>query len=606
MASPIQEESIPRILGGKDIFAQAETGSGKTGAFAIPILHQVLEQDSNEKLYLILSPTRELAQQTFSIFEKLGNDLGVKCVNVIGGESIQKQKDRLQKEAQVIIGTPGRVMDLMKQRIIDGRKIKSITFDEADRLFDMGFKSEIEFVLSRSDKNRQLIMLSATSNMDVLKTAYKFKSHPEEINLSEDSLLVDHIDHKLAMVSREEKFPFLVNLLRKKEDVYAIVFCNTQLHTHKVGEWLKKMNFKAASISGRLAQNKRTKLMDDFRDKKTTILVCTDVAARGLDIKAVDLVVNYDLPNDAANYVHRIGRTGRAGESGEAISLCAYEDCDYMDPIEEMIESKIPKMELTDDDFATDICAAPRIDEKTLKENTPERKSNNAKKERKMRTQTSNKESKKPQFQNKRNDKKSKDNRRSDKKDRKKKSIFTYTTKSFDEAQRKAARYLNTTIESLEYSITKKGAKKFLFFGSQEVTYEFKRGAQMETKIKVYLDNLFEKAGLSLELDSEYNSNGELNIIITGEDIGLVLTNKKQLLFAFDTVLQQFLIKRMQLPKGVRLNIEARGDNPKPEYEKQDRPRRERSERGDRPRRDNRGGKGRRDKPWTKKRQRAN
>jgi ATP-dependent RNA helicase RhlE len=425
----------------------------------------VLEENENidkEVSYksLVLSPTRELAIQTFKAFEQFGAGLGIKCVSIIGGESINKQKEILSTDVHILIGTPGRVCDLVNQRKINLSLVKSIIFDEADRLFDMGFKKEIESILRKTPKDRQFVMLSATTNMDVLETAYRFHSKPTEISLSEDSLLVDNIDHKIAMLSDDEKFPFLVNLLRKREDFYAIIFCNTQIQTHIIAHWLRAMKFKASPISGRLSQSRRNKLMEQFKSKEITILVCTDVAARGLDIKDVNLVINYDLPGDAANYVHRIGRTGRAGESGEAISLCGYRDCENLDAINELIETNIPKMDIADSDFATDICKKPEIDMKSLslKSERPHKKDHKNKTNQK-------KQNTKPNNRNK-----------VKKKDTKERIPMTFeiTTTSFDAAANAAKSHFKLDdLNKLNHNIVKKGNKKFLFFGPQEVTYEF-------------------------------------------------------------------------------------------------------------------------------------
>ena len=314
--SPIQELTFIPIWDGKDVFAQAETGSGKTGAFAIPLIQRILSAETPEVLspgkpqYVVLSPTRELAQQTHRVFETFSKELGIVSACIIGGENIDQQKKLLGQGLHILVGTPGRIKDLILQKEIFLSKCQTIVFDEADRLFDMGFKNEIEFILGKAPKERQLVMVSATSNLDVIRTAYKFHSNPEEIRINQDKLLVDNIDHALAMVASDEKFPFLVNYLKKQEDTYAIVFCNTQYQTHMIAEWLQAMGFKASPISGRLPQNKRTKLLSDFREKNVTILVCPDVAARGRDIKNVPLVINYELHNEAASYGHRIGSTG--------------------------------------------------------------------------------------------------------------------------------------------------------------------------------------------------------------------------------------------------------------------------------------------------------
>lgn len=369
--TPIQEQVIPLALEGKDVLAQAETGSGKTGAFVIPLIHLVqqkmgLDKEGKEQVlnaaspyYLVLAPTRELAQQISSVAEKFGAPLGVKSICVIGGERIFEQKKSADEGIHILVATPGRLTDLYNQKIISFRDCVGIVLDEVDRLFDMGFKDEIHYLLSQIPKGRQLLMFTATHNLEVLNMAYKFRSDPVEIRLNEDKLLVENIQHSLIHLGDGEKMRLLVGLLRQSPEAYVIIFSNTQRQTHLVERWLNELGFKVKGISGSLPQNRRTKLMEQFRQKEIQILVSTDVAARGLDIKDVNLVINYDLPSDPSNYVHRIGRTGRAGKDGRAISFCAYRDCEFLGPIEDYIKGKIPVEEIDEKQLATDIGHAP-------------------------------------------------------------------------------------------------------------------------------------------------------------------------------------------------------------------------------------------------------
>lgn len=570
-ASPVQELTIGPILEGKDIFAQAETGSGKTGSFAIPIIEQILRhrsesengQDADLAGYVVLSPTRELAQQTHKAFNDLGKSLGINSNCLIGGENIENQKDLLKELPQVLVATPGRLCDLIKQKCADLSECKAVVFDEADRLFDMGFKKEIEFILSKIPTSRQLIMVSATSNMDVLNTAYKFKSDPIELKLNEDNLLVENIDHKIAMVSREEKMPLLTSLLRNHEDTYALIFCNTQVQTHLVAEWLKAMGFKSMPISGAMPQNKRTRLMADFREKKVTILVCTDVAARGLDIKDVNLVVNYDLPQEAASYVHRIGRTGRAGKSGQAISFCAFEDSEYLDPIMELIGEKIPKMELTNDDFAKDLAPKPYLDFKTLK--VVERNSDRNKKRDDTRRSSS---------QDKRNESFSEKPR--EKKETppapkreplqhfpfvpsqskgKDKRVFVYNTSDEEKLKFAALGYFGILDESLlETEMLKKGRPKFFFFGPRVNTYKVTLKPIYKKLLTPYLEEILNHARLNLEVRVGFKHN-TLTVHFTGEDQGLVLCHRKELLFSFEQLVKVYLAQKIRLPKELIWNF---------------------------------------------------
>lgn len=545
------------ILSGKDIFAQAETGSGKTGAFVIPIIEQILRDNkegsigAHESRYVILSPTRELAQQTFKVCNMFGKELGIDSCCIIGGENIEKQKKLIGEGVHILVATPGRMVDLIKQKVVALKECKAVVFDEADRLFEMGFKKDIEFILGSTPKSRQIIMLSATSNQEVLSTVYKFNSHPEELKLNEDSLLVDHLDHKLAMVDQKEKFSLLVSLLRKKEDAYAIVFCNTQFQTHSVAEWLIAMGFKAKPISGRMAQNKRTKLMKDFREKKVTILVCTDVAARGLDIKNVNLVINYDLPQEAANYVHRIGRTGRAGEEGQAISFCAYEDCENLDPIYELIEAKIPKMDLDDDDFAKDICKKPYIDKKSLRVSTDNRENKHKKKtdHKKDRQPKKDREYKvKEKTQNKpvQNPGKRIDRR-----------FFEFTSTSEKIASIKAMEFFKIHDEALlGHEVLEQGSKKYILFGPRETKYKFFIKPIYKKLLLPFLIELVTKMKLDLYVKVAFKPT-TLYVNFSGKDEKYLTENKFELLNAFEYIIKNYLQSRVVLHQGLKIQVKC-------------------------------------------------
>ncbi len=509
-------------------------------------------------LYIVLSPTRELAQQTHKVFNILAQDLGLKSISIIGGENIEKQKELILEGAHVLVATPGRLVDLAKRRDINFSKCKGIVFDEADRLFDMGFQKDIEFVLRLIPQSRQLIMVSATSNQDVLRVAYKFHSEPEEIKLNEDSLLVEHLDHHLAMMEQAEKFPYLVKLLRDKEDAYTIVFCNTQFQTHLVAEWLRLAGFKAMPISGSLSQNKRTKLLADFRAKEITTLVCTDVAARGLDIKDVNLVVNYDLPSESANYVHRIGRTGRAGQKGIAISLCAYEDCDHLEGIYKVIESKIPKLDIKDDDFATDVPKKPYIDSKTLRpraekqlrEKSP-RKKQTSKTTDSEKTIT-NKEASRPKTQNPPVEKKDLTMKTDTR-------TFITTNSSLMTAQQEAIHYFNLKDNALlGHDILEKGRRKFLIVGPRTIKYKFFIKPIFKKILLPYLIELMKKAHLEIYVKVFYKE-PNVKVIFSGKDEGLLRKNGNELLRAFESIIKLYVMRKVTLKPGTKIHVELAG-----------------------------------------------
>jgi len=507
-------------------------------------------------LYAVLSPTRELAQQTHKVFQQFGKELGIESCCIVGGESMDKQKELIGKGVHVLVATPGRFTDLLKQKVVSLKNCMGIVFDEADRLFDMGFQKDIEFILRSASPQRQLIMVSATTSMDVLNTAYKFHSQPLEIKLNEDSLLVDHIDHKLAMVSREEKFPLLVNLLRKEEDVYAIVFCNTQVQTHMVAEWLKLMNFEASPISGKLAQNKRTKLLADFRAKKVRVLVCTDVAARGLDIKDVTLVINYELPQEAANYVHRIGRTGRAGKKGHAVSFVAYEDCDNLEPIYELIDSKIPKMDLQDEDFAKDICRKPYVDSKTLK--VTDRRPNNDRKsnDRNSKNTKTRTDSKRPDTVRKERPAPKVIERKSPE-ERRKAYYFEAEGYGVDHAHAGAMKYFKIDDETLlGHEILEEGSRRFVIFGAKKTKVKYFVKPIYKKLLLPFLIKIIKQSGLNLFVKVHFKPT-TLTVNFSGADEQLLANANFELLNAFEHIILTYLQTRVILHRNLKLKVKC-------------------------------------------------
>ncbi|MFG1501478.1 DEAD/DEAH box helicase [Halobacteriovorax sp. XZX-3] len=569
-ASAIQELTIDPILEGKDILALAETGSGKTASFAIPIIEHIIHDDLvevDEVHYVVLSPTRELAQQTAKVFKDLGSDSGIKTVCVIGGESLEKQKEQIKKGAHIIIATPGRLVDLLKQKAVLIDRTYGIVFDEADRLFDMGFQRDIEYTLGQMPDDRQLIMVSATTNMAVLNTAYKFNSTPIEIKLNEDNMVVDHIDHKLAMINENEKMGLLVNLIRNHEDAYALVFCNTKFQTHLVAEWLIAMDFKAKAISGGLSQVKRTKLIKDFKSKETTILVCTDVAARGLDIKDVNLVINYDLPQDAANYVHRIGRTGRAGCEGEAISFCSFDDCEYLDPIQDFIGDKIPKLDVGPEDISKNLSKKPFIDRKTFK--VVDRTTG------KPLTQEQKDQRKKPQRKKAQNNAKKKTSERDKKttevavrpvtkpikKIEKKPNTPTFTIQADSQESAKAAALAFFKIKydsQLSLDESTQGRKKFFLFGKRLTKFTYSLRPTYKKIVMPFLINLIKKANLKLFAKFSFNGK-DIKIFFSGADEKMLTRDNNELLQALEHLTRLHLYNSVEVPREVRLNFKCKG-----------------------------------------------
>ncbi|MCB0389800.1 MAG: DEAD/DEAH box helicase [Bdellovibrionales bacterium] len=352
----IQESAIPLLLEGKDVAGLSQTGTGKTAAYLLPLMERFIrskegETDEDNKkrqieawketnFFLILVPTRELAEQVRENVKKFGSHLEIDSIAVYGGMSYEPQKRALNRGVQFVIATPGRLIDLYKEHIIDLNQVRAIVFDEADRMFDMGFKEDTKFILKRIPKDRQFVVFSATLNFDVLNVAYEFGSHPVELNISKDQAKAENVVDEVFHIGEDSKPQYLLSLLKKHEPRQAIIFSNFKNQVQRIAEFLTKNDVPAMGISSLLTQAQRNRVMAQFKSSENNrnILVATDVAARGLDVKGVDMVINYELPDDPENYVHRIGRTGRAGEKGIAFSLACDRDVDALARIEKFIE----------------------------------------------------------------------------------------------------------------------------------------------------------------------------------------------------------------------------------------------------------------------------
>jgi ATP-dependent RNA helicase RhlB len=378
-ATPIQSEAMPLILKNQDVSGLAQTGTGKTGAFLIPLMERILrtkemEQETNLEIkarafdswkagnfVLVLVPTRELAEQVYENVEKIGALANLKGVSIYGGTGYEKQKEGLRNKVDFVIATPGRLIDLYKDNVLDLKQVKALVFDEADRMFDMGFKEDMKYLLQRIPNTRQLMVFSATMNLDVMTTVYQFGSNPTEINISKDSARADNVKDELFHVGQEEKPTFLLSLLNLHKPKQAIVFTNFKNNVERIAQFLIENGFPAVPISSLLSQSQRNKVMELFKaaDNQYNIMVATDVAARGLDIKGVDMVVNFELPQDSESYVHRIGRTGRAGQTGQAFSLVSDRDVESLQRIEEYLQQKVAVGFLDDSQLVKDAKAFP-------------------------------------------------------------------------------------------------------------------------------------------------------------------------------------------------------------------------------------------------------
>lgn len=348
-ATPIQSEIIPLALDLKDVSGLSRTGTGKTCAFLIPTIDRLLTLEKHTYA-LCLTPTRELAIQIETEAKKLCKDLPLRPVSLVGGMPVADQIREIRAGARLIIGTPGRVMDLMRSRMLNPEQIEILVFDEADRMFDMGFIDDMRFILQRVSPKRQILLFSATMNLSVLTMMYEFNCNPVEVNISKDQLTADGIEQVIYHVGENEKPAYLVKFCKEIETGGIIVFVNYREKVLWVADLLTANGIPATGISSLLRQDKRNKILQGFRAGKFQALIATDVASRGLDIKGVALVVNYQLPDETANYVHRIGRTARAGKSGRAVSIAGPDDGYNQLRIEEFIGSKIPVGWLNNDE----------------------------------------------------------------------------------------------------------------------------------------------------------------------------------------------------------------------------------------------------------------
>lgn len=343
--TPIQERAIPIILLRKDLLGCAQTGTGKTAAFAIPILQILYNNHYQEKKQirsLILTPTRELAIQIGESFTAYGKNTGVKHTVIFGGVPQKPQTDALKAGIEILIATPGRLLDLIDQKYITLNNIELFVLDEADRMLDMGFIHDVKKIISHLPVKRQTLLFSATMPPEISKLADKILVKPEKIAVTPVSSTVDVIEQSLYFVDKKNKKPLLIHILKDPVVVSALVFTRTKHGADKVAKDLNKAGILADAIHGNKTQNARQRALNNFKAKKTRVLVATDIAARGIDVEELSHVINFEIPNVAETYVHRIGRTGRAGMSGVALSFCDNEEKDYLKDISKLLTKPIP------------------------------------------------------------------------------------------------------------------------------------------------------------------------------------------------------------------------------------------------------------------------
>jgi len=341
----IQEKCIPEIVLGKDVVGQAETGSGKTLAFCLPILNKIIPRRGLQAL--VLTPTRELCVQVTDVFRDFGKTLGIRTTSVYGGVSIGPQIHDI-RISEIVIGTPGRMLDHLRRRTIDLSNIKILVLDETDKMFEMGFVDDVEEIIRQIPQQRQLLMFSATISEDVHRLARKHLKNPVIVKTQ------SYVDHsKLKQIyydiyEQNQKFSLLVHLLNSNTDGLSIVFCGTRRESDAVSKNLTRQGIRASAIHGGMRQQKRSSSLDALKTQKTKVLVATDVAARGLDIKNVTHIYNYDVPKTPTEYVHRIGRTARAGANGAAITLLTERDHDNFRRVQSNDDLRIERADIPD------------------------------------------------------------------------------------------------------------------------------------------------------------------------------------------------------------------------------------------------------------------
>jgi len=343
--TPIQSKSIPGLLLGKDLIGIAQTGTGKTAAFILPILQRMTEKYPREINTLVITPTRELAAQIGESFSAYGEFLKFKHTVIFGGVKQGRQVQALSRGVNILVATPGRLLDLMNQRKINLKNIKFFVLDEADRMLDMGFIHDIKKIISKLPHKRQSLFFSATMSPQINKLARTLLKDPIHVEVAPQATTVELIKQCIFFVDQPAKEKLLLDLLKNKHLTSVLIFTRTKHKANKVALFLSKNNISSDAIHGNKSQNARTKALKDFKTGKIKVLVATDIAARGIDIDNISHVINFELPNEPESYVHRIGRTARAGAKGTAFSFCAAEERNYLRDIEKLIRQKIEVME---------------------------------------------------------------------------------------------------------------------------------------------------------------------------------------------------------------------------------------------------------------------
>ena len=341
---PIQAQAIMPLLEGKDVIGQAQTGTGKTAAFGIPMVER-LNPKIKSVQGLVLEPTRELAIQVAEHINRIGKYASFKVLPVYGGKPIQNQIYALERGVHIVVGTPGRIIDHLKRGTLDLASVKVVVLDEADRMLDMGFIDDIEYILSNVPVNRQTSLFSATIDQSVMNVCDRYMRNPEKILVSKDEIALTQMDQYYMVVNPRNKFQVLCNVLDENHIERAIIFCKTRIGTNMLADRLERQGYDAKPLHGGFTQAQRDSVSDSFRKGRLKLLVATDVAARGLDIQGITHIINYDIPLDALVYFHRIGRTARMGGEGTAITLVGYGEIPELDRIKALTKTSIEQLE---------------------------------------------------------------------------------------------------------------------------------------------------------------------------------------------------------------------------------------------------------------------
>ena len=357
--TPIQARTLPVLLTGRDVAGQAQTGTGKTAAFLVTVITRLLstsEKKTGLPSALIVAPTRELSRQIYEEAKILARHTDLTLVQVVGGVDYTKQAETIRRGVDIIICTPGRIIDYYKQKIFKTDNIKSLVIDEADRLLDLGFAKDMRYILRKLPpyEKRQSMLFSATLSYRVMELTYEFMNLPEFIAVTPETVTVEGIEQELYHVGSDKKMPLLLGMLKREDWSRALIFVNTKIEAERLSYRLKGNGWPAEGITGDLPQRKRFRLMEQFKKGQLKILVATDVASRGIHVEDISHVINYDLPQDSENYIHRIGRTARAGKKGRALSLACEEYVFHLESLEERLGYKLPVVWPEDDWFVED------------------------------------------------------------------------------------------------------------------------------------------------------------------------------------------------------------------------------------------------------------